>query len=133
MNATVAGTYDFKIDDLDGVVAVSPFGAYSDALKSIPLFGTIFSGDRKGLATALFSLKGPMNSPQVVYLPNESLKAGLTGLAQLAFDVLKNTVLAPVRALSGISKDADSSPAESPQRLPKGSGKPREQQKSSTE
>jgi hypothetical protein len=121
MNATVAGTYDFTRDDLDGVVAVSPFGAYSDTLKSIPLFGTIFSGDRKGIATALFSLKGPMNDPQVVYLPNESLKAGLTGLAQLAFDMLKNTVLAPVKALSGTSKDAASSPAESPQAPPKGS------------
>ena len=132
MNATVAGTYDFKMDDLDGVVAVSPFGAYSDALKSIPLFGTIFSGDRKGLATALFSLKGPMNDPQVVYLPNESLKAGLTGLAQLAFDMLKNTVLAPVRALSGASKDASSSPAESPQMPPKGSGKSGEPQESRT-
>ena len=99
MNSTAAGVYDFRRDHLEGVVAVSPFGAYSDALKSIPLFGTIFSGERKGIATALFNVIGPLNEPKVVYMPQESFKNGLTGLAQFAFDVLKNTVLAPVKAI----------------------------------
>ncbi len=106
MNATTVGKYDFQHDLLDGVVAVSPFGAYSDALKSIPLFGTIISGDRKGIATAMFRLDGPLKEPQVVYMPNESFRTGLTGLAQLAFDVLKNTVLAPVDMLKGTQKDS---------------------------
>ena len=106
MNATAAGTYDFSHDHLDGVVAVSPFGAYSDVLKSIPLFGTIFSGDRKGIATAMFIMNGPLKDPQVVYMPKESLESGLTGLAQLAFDVLKNTMLAPVQVLKGVVPEA---------------------------
>jgi hypothetical protein len=49
---------------------------------------------------------GPLADPQVVYMPNESLKNGLAGLAQLAFDVLKNIVLLPVDALSGAAKDS---------------------------
>jgi hypothetical protein len=106
MNATSAGLYDFKRDALDGVVAVSPFGAYSDLLKDIPLFGKIFSGDRKGIATAMFKLQGSLGDPQVVYLPLESLKNGLTGFAQFAFDILKNTVLLPIDALKGSSKDS---------------------------
>ncbi len=113
MKATVAGTYDAKRDSLDGVVAVSPFGAYSDLLKSIPLFGTIFSGDRKGIATALFRLNGPLSDPQVVYLPQKSLKKGLVGFAQFAFDVLKNTVLLPVEILNGSPKNSSSSPSDS--------------------
>jgi hypothetical protein len=106
MNATAAGTYDLGRDHLDGVAAVSPFGAYSDALETIPLFGKIFSGDRAGITTAMFSMIGPLAEPQVVYMPNESLKNGLTGLAQLAFDVLKNIVLMPVDALSESAKDS---------------------------
>ena len=106
MNATAAGTYDLGRDHLDGVAAVSPFGAYSDALETIPLFGKIFSGDRAGITTAMFSMIGPLADPQIVYMPNESLKNGLTGLAQLAFDVLKNIVLLPVDALSGSAKDS---------------------------
>jgi uncharacterized protein involved in outer membrane biogenesis len=111
MNTTAAGTYDLGRDHLDGVAAVSPFGAYSDALETIPLFGKIFSGDRAGITTAMFSMIGPLADPQILYMPNESLKKGLTGLAQFAFDVLKNIVLLPVDTLGGSSnKSATPSP-----------------------
>ena len=95
MHTTAAGMYDFRRDHLEGVVAVSPFGAYSDALKSIPLFGTIFAGERKGIATAMFNVIGPLKEPKVVYMPKESFVNGLTGLAQFSFDVLKNIVGKP--------------------------------------
>ena len=98
MNTTAAGMYDFRRDHLEGVVAVSPFGAYSDALKSIPLFGTIFAGERKGIATAMFNVNGPLKEPKVVYMPKESFVNGLTGLAQFAFDVLKNIVGKPTES-----------------------------------
>jgi hypothetical protein len=78
------------------VWAVSPFGSYSQFLKTIPLFGRLFAGDRKGVATALFSVKGSIDDPEVTYLPMRSFATGVTGLAQLAFDVLKNTVMLPI-------------------------------------
>ncbi len=99
MHTTAAGTYDFRRDHVEGVVAVSPFGAYSDALKSIPLFGTIFTGERKGIATAMFNVIGPLKEPKVVYMPKESFMNGLTGLAQFSFDVLKNIVGKPADKL----------------------------------
>ena len=37
-----------------------------------------------------------MEDPEVTYLPMKSFATGVTGLAQLAFDVLKNTVMLPV-------------------------------------
>ena len=114
MKATAAGTYDLDRDHLDGVTAISPFGSYTETLQSIPLFGKIFAGDRQGLATAMFRVIGPLAEPHVVYLPQESLTAGLKGFAQFAFDVLSNTVLAPVRALNGSLNDSTSSPPESP-------------------
>ena len=108
MKVSAAGMYDWKQDRLEGISAVSPFGAYSDLLKNIPLFGRIFTGDRKGLATAMFSIDGPLGDPEVKYLPMESVKTGLTGLAQLAFDILKNTLTLPYDLLNGSQEDAGS-------------------------
>lgn len=96
LKITAAGNYDLPTDQLDMIVAVSPFGSYATFLKTIPLFGRIFAGDRKGMATAIFSLKGAVEDPEVIYLPMKSFSAGLSGLAQLAVDVLKNTLTLPM-------------------------------------
>jgi uncharacterized protein involved in outer membrane biogenesis len=108
---TAAGNYDLPTDQVDMVWAVSPFGSYSQFLKTIPLFGRIFAGDRKGFATAMFSVKGSIEDPAVTYLPMKSFATGLTGLAELAVDVLKNTVMLPIDLMTPdenktISKDA---------------------------
>ncbi len=94
------GTYDMPTDQLDMIWAVSPFGSYSQFLKSIPLFGRLVAGDRKGLATAMFQVKGSIDDPQVTYMPMKSFTTGLTGVAQLAFDLLKNTVMLPIDILT---------------------------------
>lgn len=96
LKMTAAGNYDLPTDQLDAVAAVSPFGAYSQFLKTIPLFGRIFAGDRKGVATAMFAIKGAVEDPEVTYLPMKSFATGLSGLAQLAVDVLKNTLTLPI-------------------------------------
>ena len=96
VKVTAAGNFDLPTDQLDMVWAVSPFGSYSQFLKTIPLFGRLFAGDRKGIATALFSVKGSIEDPEVTYLPMKSFATGLTGLAHLAFDILKNTVMLPI-------------------------------------
>ncbi|UCE63773.1 MAG: AsmA-like C-terminal domain-containing protein [Nitrospirota bacterium] len=112
MKLTGAGTYNLKRDHLDAVTAVSPFGRYSDAMKQIPLFGKIIAGERKGLATALFSVTGSIQGPHVLYMPVSSLTTGLGGFAQLALDILKNTFALPVELLGGDSENS-SSPNES--------------------
>lgn len=96
IKVTAAGNYDLPTDQLDMVWAVSPFGSYSQFLKTIPLFGRLFAGDRKGFATAMFSVKGAIEDPETTYLPMKSFAVGLTGLGQLAFDLLKNTVTLPL-------------------------------------
>ena len=107
---TAAGNYDLPTDQVDMVYAVSPFGSYSQFLKTIPLFGKLIAGDRKGVATAMFSVKGSIEDPEVTYMPMKSFATGLTGLAQLAVDVLKNTVMLPIDLVTpdenkAISKD----------------------------
>jgi hypothetical protein len=112
MKISAAGLYGLQHDRLEGIAAVSPFGSYSDLLKNIPLFGRIFSGDRKGIATAMFSLTGSLGDPKVEYLPMESLKTGLTGLAQLAIDILKNTLTLPYDLIKEANGEPSAVPSE---------------------
>ena len=107
MKMTTAGRYNMANDNLDLVAAVSPFGRYSDTLKKIPLFGRILQGERKGIATALFKVQGSLTDPDVRYLPLKSFSTGLTGLSQLAFDILKNTIRLPVDLLSSEKRDQE--------------------------
>lgn len=116
---TAAGNYDLPTDQVDMVWAVSPFGSYSQFLKTIPLFGRIFAGDRKGVATALFSVKGSIADPEVTYLPMKSFATGVTGLAQLAFDILKNTVMLPIDLMTpDEDKAADKNTIPTPEPVP---------------
>ncbi|TKS63254.1 MAG: hypothetical protein EWM73_01610 [Nitrospira sp.] len=120
---TAAGNYDLPTDQIDMVWAVSPFGSYSQFLKTIPLFGRLFAGDRKGIATALFSVKGSIEDPEVTYLPMKSFATGVTGLAQLAFDILKNTVMLPIDLMTpeedqSAGKESIPAPEPAPEPVP---------------
>jgi uncharacterized protein involved in outer membrane biogenesis len=95
MKITGAGTYDIPNDRYDMVMVVTPFGSYEGILQSIPLFGKLFAGEREGFSTAFFEIKGSLTDPQVTWRPIKSVGAGLTGLAQLAFDVMKNLIMLP--------------------------------------
>ena len=70
-----------------------------------------------GIATAMFTMKGAMEDPEVIYLPVKSFASGLSGLAQLAVDVLTNTLTLPIDLVtpdeeSGVRpKDMTPSPA----------------------
>ena len=90
-----AGHYDAVADRVDMVLATSPLGSYSDLLKRIPLFGRIFAGEREGLDTAVFEVKGASADPDILYLPAESLSRGVKGTAQFALDILRNTLMSP--------------------------------------
>jgi hypothetical protein len=96
LKLTAAGSYDFPTENLESMIAVSPFGAYSNLLKDIPLFGSIMKGERKGFLTALFEVKGPRTNPEVTYLPLESFTGGIKGLAQVPIDMLKNIITLPL-------------------------------------
>lgn len=108
MKLSIAGTYNVMDDNLDAVVVVSPLGSYSQFLKSIPLFGKLLAGERQGLDTAIFEVKGPLTDPDVRYLPIRSFATGLTGLAQLAFDMLRNTIMLPKELLVPESQKSSS-------------------------
>lgn len=92
LHATAAGTLDVANRRVNSIIAVSPFGAYTDLLKRLPMFGTILRGDRKGLATALFEVTGSIEDPDIRYLPIQSITEGLKSLVTLPLDLLMNLV-----------------------------------------
>ena len=102
---TAAGSYDIPNDDMDYIVAVSPFGPYSAMLQSIPLFGKLLKGDRQGLDTALFEVKGPLENPDVEYMPLRSFASGIGGLGKLAVDLLVNLVTLPKEMIAPSEDD----------------------------
>ena len=117
---TAAGAYDLHNDQLDLIMAVSPFGSYSDLLKKIPVFGLLFEGEREAIDTALFEVKGSIHQPKVTYRPLQSFQAGLTGLAKFAINVLKNTITLPVKLMTPSerpSSNVPSPPRSDPQEL----------------
>ncbi len=98
------GRYDYVDDEFDMLLVTSPLGHYSALLKSIPLFGTLFAGERQGIDTAIFEVKGHAKDPDLRFLPADSLTTGMKGTAQLAFDLLVNAILLPKEAYS-MTKD----------------------------
>ncbi|TAL09196.1 MAG: DUF3971 domain-containing protein [Nitrospirae bacterium] len=104
LKITGAGTYDIPNDQYDMVMVVTPFGSYEGILQSIPLFGKLFAGEREGFTTAFFEIKGPLVDPKVTWLPMKSVGSGLTGLGQLAFDLMKNIVLLPKELIAPADK-----------------------------
>ena len=104
LKITGAGTYDIPNDRYDMVMVVTPFGSYEGILQSIPLFGKLFAGEREGFSTAFFEVKGPLTDPQVTWLPMKSVASGITGFAQLAFDIMKNIVLLPKELIAPSDK-----------------------------
>jgi hypothetical protein len=63
-------------------------------------------------------VKGSIEDPEVTYLPMKSFASGLTGLAQLAFDVLKNTITLPVDLVSPDEKPAAATEKTPPSEAP---------------
>ncbi len=92
-----AGRYDIPNDHVDAVMAISPLGSYENILNNIPVLNKIFAGgdQRRGILTAVFEVKGPLDDPEVTMMPGESVTSGLTGLGELVIDILRNTILLP--------------------------------------
>ncbi|HEV8243438.1 MAG TPA: AsmA-like C-terminal region-containing protein, partial [Nitrospirales bacterium] len=104
MKMTAVGTYDIPHDNYDMVTVVTPYGSHETLLQSIPLFGKLFAGEREGFSTAFFEVKGPFADPHVTWLPMKSVGSGITGMAKLAFDIMKNVILFPKELFSPSEK-----------------------------
>ncbi|HEY3197879.1 MAG TPA: AsmA-like C-terminal domain-containing protein [Nitrospirales bacterium] len=106
MKMTAAGEYDIPNNSTSMVVAVSPLGSYEESLKSLPVFGKLFIGDRQDLVTAFYEVKGPLEDPKVRLLPGRSVAYGVGALGEMAFDIMKNVFLLPKELIAPSKKPA---------------------------
>ncbi len=111
---TAAGQYNLVSDDLDMVIAVSPLGSYFKLLKEIPLVHLLLDGEEQGIDLAMFSVKGPFQTPVVETLTVESVAFGLKGFAELALSILKNTITLPQKILFPDDHEASEPPLHEP-------------------
>ena len=118
----MAGSYDIPTDQINMEAVVSPFGSYTKLLQSIPLFGKLFKGERMGFTTAFLDIKGSYSDPYIESHPMLSIGAGLTGLAQLAADVLINTLKLPAEMFGPGNEKPAPPPSErmTDKRMPEG-------------
>ena len=100
MKMTAVGDYDIPNNSASMVMAVSPLGSYEEFLKSLPVFGNLFIGERQGFVTAFYEVKGPLEDPKVRLLPIKSVASGVGGVAEMALDIMKNVFLLPKSLLT---------------------------------
>ena len=98
LKMTAAGQYDMVNKELDFVTAANPLGPYFELLQELPLMHLLLDDDR-GVNLAMFSIKGPLHAPTIEPLAVESVASGVTGFANLALSILKNTLTLPQKIL----------------------------------
>ena len=104
MKMTAVGDYDIPNNSTSMVMAVSPLGSYEEFLRSLPVFGKLFVGERQDFVTAFYEVKGPLDDPKVKLLPMRSVTSGVGAVAEMALDVMKNVFLLPKTLLTQSKK-----------------------------
>ena len=103
------GCYEITKDDQDVVLAVSPIGSYANLLKQIPLFKRVTGREGHRLDAAMFSVKGTRRDPAVAYLPLQHLSNTMTGMPELALDVLENARTLPAQLFAPVPRATEGS------------------------
>lgn len=94
------GNYDIAQNAIDMKILAAPLVAVDRVLSSIPLVGYVLTGDDKGFLTSSFTVKGPLDDPEVNMIPFESLARGVLG-------ILERFIMAPVVAVRALSGDKE--------------------------
>jgi len=86
------GKYDLPADQMDFVIAVSPFGSFTNLIEDIPLINRLFGAK---LLTVFFEVKGPAKNPDIRPLPLEAIEVDTRNLFNQSVEALKGTVSSP--------------------------------------
>lgn len=77
-NAVAIGEADLTKAQIDAEVGVHPFGTVDSLLSKVPVVGYLLTGDQKALYIEYFKVDGPLDDPNVQYIPVKSLSKGTT-------------------------------------------------------
>jgi hypothetical protein len=104
-NAVGYGKVDITQQTIDFLLGAQPHGTIDNLVSNIPILGHIITGDKRSILLYPFEVKGAVSSPEVRFVPIESLGEGVGG-------VLKRILLTPVKILKDINRAATTSQKE---------------------
>ncbi|MCX5894822.1 MAG: AsmA-like C-terminal domain-containing protein [Proteobacteria bacterium] len=76
MNLSSVGDINFYKKEIDFIVGVQPLETIGQLLGSIPIAGSILTGENKSLTVSYFHVIGPYVNPSVAPMPVESISQG---------------------------------------------------------
>ena len=94
------GDYDIADSIVDMAVLAAPFGTIDWMISSIPLLGYVLAGEEKSFLASSFTVKGPLDDPQVNMIPFESFARGVIGILERLVELPSVTI----RAMEGKKK-----------------------------
>ncbi len=95
-NMAGTGVIDLARKRLNLDLGVQPFGSVDFLVRHIPLIGYIITGKQKSVLVYYFKVKGPLNDPEVRYVPLKNIGKG-------TFNFFKRLFLTPKRIFEQIS------------------------------
>jgi AsmA-like C-terminal region/Protein of unknown function len=113
---------DLKNRTLNGMLGVKPLKVVDKIVTNIPLVGWILAGEDKAVLTALFSVRGSADDPEVLPAPATSIAKPIMGIFVRTLQLPGKMVTDITDALQAKPKtesDTQTSPADAPQSPPR--------------
>ena len=108
MDFSVAGVFDFNVDELELLVGVQVFRTVAKVLGAIPYFGRKITGKGKTLTFAYFRARGPFDNPSIVPVPMKALDNAILKIFKSVWEVPKDLIGLPldvIHLFSGQEED----------------------------
>ncbi|MDB9822748.1 AsmA-like C-terminal region-containing protein [Deltaproteobacteria bacterium] len=96
-NAVCYGKMEIPRKTIDFVLGAQPHGTIDNLVSKIPILGYIITGEKRSVLVYPFEVKGTISSPEVKFIPIESLGEGVGG-------VLKRILLTPIKIFEDLNK-----------------------------
>jgi len=95
MDFSVAGDFDFNVDELDLLVGVQVFRSVAKVLGSVPYFGKKITGKGKTFTVTYFKAKGSFDQPSIIPIPSRALDNAILKIFKSVWEVPMDIVDLP--------------------------------------
>ena len=96
MDFSVAGIFDFDVDELDLLIGVQVFRTVAKALGAIPYVGRKITGEGKTLTFAYFRARGPFDNPGIMPIPMKAIDNAILKIFKSVWEVPKDLIGLPL-------------------------------------
>ena len=107
MDFSVAGFFDFNVDELELLVGVQVFRTVAKVLGAIPYFGRKITGKGKTLTFAYFRARGSFDDPSIVPVPMKAIDNAILKIFKSVWEVPKDLMGLPLDMIQLFVDDAE--------------------------